>query len=471
MDIVARAAGRFGDHPALLAEDSILSFRELEKETSRIAATLDRRDIRNGKTAALCMPNSPELVLLLLALLRTGAVAAPLNHRFPAERLRAMLENLNPSVLVGTEELTGTLDFSVRLTPGKILSEAERATIEPQFNSSTVQQFNTPVTVIHTSSSSGVAKAALLSFGNHYHSALGSNENLPFGPGDCWLLSLPLFHIGGYALLFRSLLGGGSLAAAEPDRPIAEALQRFDITHLSLVPTQLYRLLRDDASRNRLRRAKAVLLGGSAVEPALLRDAAKAGIPVYLSYGSTEMSSQIATTGGTVPADAVTAGRVLPYRELSIGAGDEILVKGPCLFRGYLSPDGPGLETDGSGWFHTGDTGTLSPDGELRVTGRMDNMFISGGENIHPEEIERALCDIAGIRRALVVAVPDREYGARPKAYIEASDNAPGDEDILSRLRDGIGSIKTPASISRVCEWRLLPGTEKIDRGHYLRLP
>ncbi|ASQ91202.1 o-succinylbenzoate--CoA ligase [Prosthecochloris sp. GSB1] len=469
MDIVERAAGRFGDHPALVAEDKTISFRELEKETSRIAGALDRQDIRNGKTAALCMPNSPELVLLLLALLRTGAVAAPLNHRFPAERLQTMLDSLNPSVLVGTEVLTEALDFPVRLTPGKILSEAERATIEPQFNSSTAQQFNTPVTVIHTSSSSGVAKAALHSFGNHYHSALGSNENLPFCPGDCWLLSLPLFHIGGYALLFRSLLGGGALAAADPGTPTAEALQRFDITHLSLVPTQLYRLLRNDASRKRLRRAKAVLLGGSAVEPALLQDAAKAGIPVYLSYGSTEMSSQVATTGGAVPADAVTAGRVLPYRELSIGAFDEILVKGPCLFRGYLSPDGPRLETGEAGWFHTGDTGALSPDGELRVTGRMDNMFISGGENIHPEEIERALCDIAGIRRALVIPAPDSEYGVRPKAFIEASDDAPGDEDILSRLRNGIGSIKTPASVNRVGEWRLLPGTEKIDRAYYLR--
>ncbi len=465
MDVVREAAQRFGEIPALVTGEKTLSFIELEKETARIAGTLVRFGIGKGDTVAFTMPNSPELVLLLLALLRTGSIAAPLNHRFPAEIVQTILANLKPGTLIGPEALTRPLDSPVKLTPEEIATESAT---RKAFNSATVQQFNTPVTVIHTSSSSGTPKAALHSFGNHYFSALGSNMNIPFRPGDCWLLSLPLFHIGGYALLFRALLGGGALAVTDPDTPTAGALERFDITHLSLVPTQLFRLLQDRETLRRLRKTRAILLGGNAAEPALLHDAAAENLPVHLSYGSTEMSSQITTTVG--PANTVTAGRLLPYRELAIGAGEEILVKGPCLFRGYLSPEGPKLETDGSGWFHTGDTGTLSPEGELRITGRMDNMFISGGENIHPEEIERALCDIGRVRRALVVPAPDREYGVRPKAYIEASDDAPGDEEVLSRLRDSIGSIKTPASIIRVREWRLLPGTEKIDRRYYKSL-
>ena len=465
MDIVKEAARRFGGTPALVTEEKTLSFIELEKETAHVAGTLVRFGIGKGDTVALAMPNSPGLVLLLLALLRTGSIAAPLNHRFPAEIVRALLTNLKPGILIGPEALTRPLDSPVKLTPEEIVT---KSTARRTFNNATVQQFDTPVTVIHTSSSSGRPKAALHSFANHYYSALGSNENIPFGPEDRWLLSLPLFHIGGYALLFRSLLGGGVLAIPGETTPIEDALSRFRLSHLSLVPTQLFRMLKNPESVRRLQGLKAILLGGSAVEPSLLDEAGKTALPVYLSYGSTEMSSQITTTAD--PASTVTAGRLLPYRELAIGAGEEILVKGPCLFQGYLSPEGPKLETDDSGWFHTGDTGTLSPAGELRITGRVDNMFVSGGENIHPEEIERALCDIGGIRRALVVPAPDPEYGLRPKAFIETSGDAPEDETVLTHLRDKAGSLKTPLSITRVDEWRLLSGTEKIDRQYYKSL-
>jgi len=477
MDLVATAAKTFRDNPALVTEKKTLSFRDLETAAVRIAQNFSRHGIRKGDVVALCMPNSPELVLLLLALLNAEAVSAPLNYRFPAPRLQALLNRLNPSLLIGQETLTGTLSSPVKLTPEEILEEIDTEITAPrQFNSSTTQhlnnstpqQLNTPLSVIHTSSSSGNPKAALHSLGNHYYNALGSNENIPFAPGDCWLLSLPLFHIGGYAMLFRSLLGGGALAVAEPGTTIRNTLHNFQLSHLSLVPTQLYRMLDDEDTLKKLQRLKAILLGGSSVEPALLAGASKAGLPVYLTYGSTEMSSQIATTTG--PTSTITAGKVLAHRELSIGADNEILVKGPCLFQGYLSGKAPLLATDTSGWYHTGDTGILSPDGELQITGRIDNMFISGGENIHPEEIERALCSLTGIRRAIVVPVSDPEYGLRPKAYIEIAENAPNDQEITDILSREIGKLKTPVAITRIDTWRLLAGTEKIDREYYKNL-
>ncbi len=473
MDIVATAAERFDNNPALVTEENTLTFRELETATLRIAERLLQHGVRQGRSAAVCMSNSPELVLLLLALLRNGSVAAPLNHRLPASRLQEMLNRLKPASLIGPRNMTEQLSTTLKLDPETLIAESSTSkklnnSTAQQFNSSTIQQLNNPISVIHTSSSSGNPKAAVHTLGNHYYSALGSNENIPFKPGDCWLLSLPLFHIGGYALLFRSLLGGGSLAVTEYGISVTDALRIFPITHLSLVPTQLYRLLSDKGNRNELKRLKAILLGGSAVEPALLSEAYKAGLPVYLTYGSTEMSSQIATTRS--PVSTVTAGNVLPYRELSIGTGEEILVKGPCLFQGYLSDKGTFLETDGSGWFHTGDTGKLSQEGELHVTGRTDNMFISGGENIHPEEIERALCSMKGVLRAIVVPIPNPEYGLRSSAFIETTKQAPVGNEILEKLSLEIGRLKTPVAITRVQEWRLLPGTEKIDREYYKKL-
>lgn len=488
MDIVAYAAQKYSHNPALINELETLSFKDLEAATGRIATVLQRHGIRKGDIVTLCMPNSAAMVLVLLSLLRTGSVAAPLNYRFPGSRLQTLFPLLKSSALIGPQSLTDKLTHHAKLTPEEILaesnthkqilSEKEPAQKQPaerfndsknqQLDSPPAQQLRKPVTVIHTSSSSGLPKAALHSFANHYYSALGSNENLPFGPGDIWLLSLPLFHIGGYAMLFRSLLGGGALVVPEPGTLIQDTLCRFHLSHLSLVPTQLYRLINDEKTLKKLQDFKVILLGGSTVEPALLEEASKAELPVYLTYGSTEMSSQITTTSG--PVSTIGAGKVLPYRELSIDKESEILVKGPCLFQGYLSERGPMLKTDASGWFHTGDTGEMSPDGELLVTGRTDNMFISGGENIHPEEIERALCSFEGVRRAIVVPVDDPEYGFRPSAFIEVTGKALTDDEIKASLSSKTGKLKTPETITRIEQWRLLPGTEKIDRGYYKRM-
>ncbi len=472
MDLVRKAAQQFQDSPALLTGNRTISFSELEATTARIAEGMRKRGIEKGDITGLVMPNSSAMILLLLALMRRGSIAAPMNYRFPAPRLQPALRQLNPKVVIGPESLTRDLQFPLKLTPEELTETSETSPfrhIDPrsrhQFSNETTSSLDTLSTIIHTSSSSGTPKAALHTLGNHYFSALGSNENIAFTPGDCWLLSLPLFHIGGYAILIRSLVSGGAIAVPAEDMKIDKALAVYPVTHLSLVPTQLYRLVNQPDRCKRLKSLKAVLLGGSAVEPALLQKASQSQLPVYLSYGSTEMSSQITTT--RAPASTVNAGRLLRYREMTIGEGQEILVKGPCLFQGYLSGRDPLLNIDEAGWFHTGDTGYLAPNGELHVTGRTDNMFISGGENIHPEEIERALCDIPGIIRALVVPAADPELGLRPKAFIEVSRLAPDNREILENVARLIGKLKTPVAMTRISTWRLLPGTEKIDRAYY----
>lgn len=470
MDLVTSAAAAFGDTPAILSPDRTLSFTDIDEQTAALAETLKAEGCDRGQVTALVMPNSTEMVLLLLALLRTGSIAAPLNYRFPPVRLQPMLDRLSPVTVIGPRRLTAPLSGHRKTDPHQLVDNSRvHANRHPvhRMDETGIPGISSPVTIIHTSSSSGSPKAALHSLGNHYHSALGSNSNIAFTPGDCWLLSLPLFHIGGYAILIRSLAGGGAIAVPPEEWTINDAIKALRVTHLSLVPTQLYRLVGDCSCHDALKQAKSILLGGSAIEPALLRQAAQLRLPVYLSYGSTEMSSQITTT--TAPTTTVTAGRILPDRELSIAENGEILVKGPCLFQGYLSESGPVPATDEHGWFHTGDTGSLSPDGELLVTGRTDNMFISGGENIHPEEIERTLCHIDGIVRCLVVPVPDTEYGQRPAAFIETGPQAPDDQSILELARRKLGRFKTPVSLTRISSWHLLPGTEKIDRGWYRR--
>ncbi len=470
MDVIAQAAKLFGNSPMLRRAGTTLSFIECDKRAEEIANRLVGMGVRAGDTVAIVAPNTPELAMLLLGLLKAGMIAAPLNNRFPEHLLSNTIDKLRPNLIVTSG--TTTLPGSIRI--GELVDNDWYKECGPTLEESANQKFGTvdamqrPVTIIHTSASSGVAKSAVHSFANHWYNALGSNENIPFGAGDCWLLSLPLFHIGGYSLLFRSLLSGGALALAEPDESLGQSLQNFPLTHLSLVPTQLYRLLASHKSTALLRKLKAVLLGGSAAPKSLIECALREGIPLYLSYGSTEMGSQIATTPAPITSTQQNSGKLLPYRELSIAKDGELLVKGPCLFQGYLRDGLIQPQTDNDGWFHTSDIGTLSAKNEVTILGRKDNMFISGGENIHPEEIERALMMIEGILEALVVPVSDDEYGQRPVAFIQSVETEKPDEQTIIEAMQGIvGKLKTPIRCFPVRQWVTLPGSQKSDRAWY----
>ena len=162
-------------------------------------------------------------------------------------------------------------------------------------------------------------------------------------------------------------------------------------------------------------------MGGGPVPPSLVDEALARGLPLHTSYGLTEMASQVTTTPpGASLEELRTAGRVLPDREVSISERGEILVRGETLFAGYVEGEELDRPLDAEGWFHTGDLGELDEDGYLRVGGRVDNLFISGGENVQPEEIEEALCRLEGVDEAVVVPVPDEEFGARPVAFVRS---------------------------------------------------
>ncbi|MFZ4525491.1 MAG: o-succinylbenzoate--CoA ligase [Chlorobium sp.] len=504
MDIIARAARLYGNAPALRMTDKTLSFNECNARAEGIASRLSSRGI--GDIVAIVSPNTPELVMLLLGLLKAGIIAAPLNYRFPEHLLSNTIEKLRPRLIVtsgtislrcsiGIAELLGSdsLGTAIHATtsivpennddaampdlPSTVLDDTigcipgETAPFDRFRVKKNMEAMHQPVTIIHTSASSGEAKAAVHSFANHWYSALGSNDNIPFGAGNCWLLSLPLYHIGGYSLLFRSLISGGALAVGNPDESLGQSLRNFPLTHLSVVPTQLYRLLADQKSAALLRAMNAVLLGGSSAPKSLIEEAVRQHIPLYLSYGSTEMSSQIATSPSPIQGIQENSGKLLPWREIMASKDGELLVKGACLFQGYLREGKIEPQTDNDGWFHTSDIGTVTDDGTVTVAGRKDNMFISGGENIHPEEIEKMLMMIDGILDALVVPVDDVEYGQRPLAFIKTiEENKPDELTITRAMHSTVGKLKSPTRYYRVEEWATLPGSQKIDRKFYKKL-
>ena len=443
--------------PAILGPAGTTTYAELDGRVSAVAAKITGEGLAPGARVAILLEKDERYVVLLLAVLRAGCVACPVSARLPPEGVAASLRVAGCSALISDAGLPPA-DVPV-LPPDRLLEAPEG--VRPQGPETVLLE--RPATIVFTSGSTGVPKAALHTLGNHYYSALGSGANIPLGPEDRWLHLLPLYHVGGLSVVFRCLLAGAAMVLPEPGVPLAEAITQGGATHVSLVATQLRRLLSERAPLGTL---GAILLGGGPVPEKLVDEALELRLPVHTSYGLTETASQVTTTPRGAPQEVLhTSGRVLPYREVTVAEDGEILVRGNTLFAGYLRGDGVDRPLDASGWFHTKDLGELDEAGYLRVTGRRDNQFVSGGENVQPEEIEAALCRIEGVEQAVVVPVADEEFGERPVAFVRAPGGRPP-QGLAEALGPVLPRFKIPVAFR---EWPEEQGPEgmKVNRAAF----
>ncbi len=386
---------------------------------------LQRAGLGPGERVAIWADNSPAAICLTVACWRLGAVTLPLSTRLTASQANDIIERMGCHRVVSDRALDREMLALRPLVPQGIPSWHGVCLDDLDLD------LDTAGTIVMTSGSTGRPKGVLHALGSHAASARGAHENIPFGRDDTWLVSLPMYHMGGLALIMRSLLHGGALAFPDPGESLPAALRRTGATHLSLVPTQLRHLLSEPDPVS----LRALLVGGAACPPARVLQAADAGLPIYLTYGSTEMGSQVATTArGEALQEPTCSGRVLSQRELKVNAHGEILVRGATRFTGYVTAAGLEAPFDAQGWFATGDMGTRDPSGRLYVQGRRDTMFISGGENIYPEEIERALLERLPATACVVVPVSDEQYGQRPVAFVHMDEPLPTRDDLALNL-------------------------------------
>ncbi|MGE0784986.1 MAG: class I adenylate-forming enzyme family protein [Sandaracinaceae bacterium] len=256
-----------------------------------------------------------------------------------------------------------------------------------------------------TSGTTGAPKIARLGRDALIAAARAHAEALPFRDGDRWLLTLNPARVGGLSILTRCLVGRRTVVAPDVERfdpgDLADRIARQRITHLSVVPTMLLKLLDARVEPGPLR---AVLVGGAACPPVLLERARVARWPVLATYGMSETSAQVATQRLGEPASP-GVGRPLPGVRVRIAEDGRIEVGGPTLMRGYLGEPPLGE------WLTTNDLGRLRDDGTLEVLGRADDRILSGGETIDPAEIEAAMLAHPAVREACVVGVPDATWG------------------------------------------------------------
>ncbi|MFZ0391537.1 MAG: AMP-binding protein, partial [Calditrichia bacterium] len=298
---------QFGDYPAVISLEEILSFRELESRISGLQSALSQMFPQN--TISILSHNSKEYLLILLGAWSAGKRVLLLNTRWKPPQIESALRQCNCRDLLVSRELMN-LPFSPKINIrewGNFFRNLPAESAAPLKMLDDMQE----ATIIFTSGSTSTPKAVLHTIGNHYYSAAGSNQNIRVQPGDRWLLSLPLYHAGGLGILFRCLYGGGAVAVPEPEQTLENSLSQLNPTHISLVPTQLLRLLKMPGSIENLQKMKAILVGGGVIPPSLIRRAASLQLPLFCSYGSSEMASQVtATRPGEPEKRLMTAGKL-----------------------------------------------------------------------------------------------------------------------------------------------------------------
>lgn len=406
------------ERTALIADGAEMTYAELEAEATWVARRLTAHGVRRGAVAALTMQPRREQVVLVHALMKVGAQLLPLSPRLTAEERAA---------IVAAEEPIVDLDDPGELTQTEadlpLLGEHDMDAICAR---------------VLTSGSSGAPTPIGLSYGNFLWNAVGSGFNIGVDPDDRWLCCLPLSHISGLSIVTRSAIYGTTAVlhdGFDPDR-VAAALQSDRIAVVSLVTTMLTRLLEAGAD---LAGPRAILVGGGPVPKEPLEEAIAKGATVVQTYGLTETCSQVTTLA---PADSRrklgSAGRPLLTTHLRIREG-EILVQGPTVAPG---------RADADGWLHTGDLGHIDEEGFLYVEDRIDDLIVSGGENVVPAEVEEVLLRHPDVADAAVVGREDPEWQQAVTAIVVLESGSAATPDELRRhCAESLAGFKVPKRV------------------------
>jgi O-succinylbenzoic acid--CoA ligase len=482
------------DRLALVASGQRLTFAELDRRVDELAAELGgvtgEPEGLKGERVAVLMGNSARYVELVHALARRGAILVPLNTRLTADELGWQIDDCGAALLAHDEAHAAgaaalraqrptiaslELDRSrAELSPGRGVSRLagrpegvgsqsadaattlgsektsyrERAATTPgpetQTDSVDLEALHS---IVYTSGTTGRPKGALLTYGNHWWSAVGSALNLGLLPDDRWLAPLPLFHVGGLSILVRSVVYGIPAIVLErfDEGEVNRAIDRERATIVSVVAAMLQRMLVERGDRPYPPWLRCVLLGGGPAPRPLLEECARRDVPVVQTYGLTEAASQVATLA---PEDALrklgSAGKPLMPTELRIDRG-EILVRGPTISPGYWNR----RSGRDDGWLRTGDLGRLDDEGYLYVLDRRDDLIVSGGENVYPAEVEAVLLAHPLVEEAAVVGRHDERWGAVPVAFVRAVGDVSTDE-LRAFCRERLAAYKVPGEIRLV---------------------
>lgn len=454
---------------AVISHNINLNFDELTKKVLSATSVLLERGILKGDCVGIYAPNSPEYLINILALWQIGGIPVPLNTRLSKEDI---LKQINIAkckyILFGKEFNFKSDNSSIKKIEFPSINKNAK-----QVNQKTDIDLNDTAVIIFTSGSGKSPKGVKLSFNSLYQSGFSSNKLLRYLHSDRWLLSLPLYHIGGFSIFTRSILWGIPIILPNSfsSDGIAIELKNSQPTFISIVAAQLKTLI--DKNVNPNPELKNCLLGGGFSDYNLVKKAIDLGYPINIVYGSTETSSFVTallTEEFDVKRNSV--GRAVPPanifiydehgNELKPYEVGEIAIQTTALTEGYISGKNENVK---NGVYISGDIGFVDEEGYLFIVGRKDFIISTGGENVNPQEVETALLQHPSISEAIVFPLKDGKWGEIIAAAVvlkSKSSKVPFKE-LQIFLEERISKYKVPKKIFFEKE---LPKTElgKIER-------
>lgn len=464
-----------------------LSYRQLDQLSDAWLFVLrDELGVQRGDRVALLMGNRVECVAIFFACIRLGAVLVPLNWRLSSGELKVIIADARPRVILGEIRFTAACeDDGTKPNPARHIDvdDASASALRryPSVKASPDIRVDgeDPAMVIYTSGSTGRPKGAVLSHGQLLYNAIATTTAWELGPSDIAPITTPFFHVGGWNVFATPLWTRGGcvvLMDAFDASTFLGSLAEEGCTVALCVPTQLM-LLSESPQFGMEVPSLRWLISGGAPCPQMLSDRIRsAGYALRLGYGLTECgpncfamsTEECIETPGSV-------GRPVPFLEMRLvdeslaDVGDdepgELLLRGPQVFSGYLdAPDRTAEVMTSDGWLRTGDLARRNESGVYYICGRRKEMFISGGENVFPGEVEAALTDCPGVAEVIVVGVVDEMWGEVGRAYVVPQKGATiTDEQVIAHARNRLGRYKVPKSVVLLDEIPRL-GSGKPDR-------
>lgn len=393
-----------------------LSFAELKKQVEVLVGKIDH--LNPGSRVGLLATNTLMSYKLALAIMCSGRTIVWLNWRLASEELERQIKDSGLQLcLVENSLWRSGMTNPFKSYSAFLITNADPGELIPVFKSDWV------ASIMYTSGTTGKPKGVLQTFGNHFYSAVSSALNLGLSSADKWLCVAPIFHISGFSIIMRGLIYGMTVRLVEKFR--AEEIERIlaneTVTIMSVVPFMLKKLIQQQNKTNTHYNSafRCMLLGGGTIDRETLEICLQRSIPVVQCYGMTETCSQIVALRSV---DALlklgSVGQPLFSTQLKLSKDGEILLKTPALTPGYLNLPNKLPSKMIDGWYRTGDIGHLDKEGDLYIDGRADEMLISGGENIFPQEVEQVYQRYPQINEVAVVGQNDSVWGQVPVAFV-----------------------------------------------------
>ncbi|MGW5410233.1 class I adenylate-forming enzyme family protein [Actinomadura geliboluensis] len=473
--------------------DETITYAEFGELADRVAAGLLARGVRRGDRIGLLGLNTPQWLAVFFGAARIGAVIVPLNVRYRDQELSYMLRRSGARMVVSEPAVSG-FDFAAffeEFRPqapdvtdyvyfGEGFDELAAAPADPAALAAArdAVEPSDPLVILYTSGTTGRPKGAVITHGSILASARAQADHFAMSDTDVLLGHLPFNHVGGITCtIMAALVSGGSVAllpAFSPDGAL-RAIERHRVTFLGAVPTMYVLMLgRPDFADHDLSSVRLCMAGGSNVEPALAESIRRAfpGAPLYGLYGLSETSGAcvlsrldddpetVARTLGVIIGDfegRVTGpdGAVLPA-----GEAGELQIRGGCVTAGYWDmPDETAEVFLPDGWLATGDMVEMEPDGHLVLRGRKKEMYIQGGFNVYPVEIENVLTAHPKVAMAAGIGVPDAVLGEVGRFYIvpRPGTEPPTADELAAHCREHLADYKVPRQFAITAEVPLTP--------------